>query len=218
MKRFALLLLALFCLTCLTASALAEGNDPAEPEDVIELDRNTMIGNTEVSLTVDRSQDTFVVVIPSKVTIDPKTQYGYGDLVLKAGWELVSVNSLTVKLTSAENGIGIATNSSSGQYLLPENFRLKTEDGKAASYSVHPVINGSAYYPFTSKSGSHSSGSSSNSSVYYGSDINTFQLFYIIKSYDNTIDRTCEMVFHINTMPSEPGIYTDTLTFSIITQ
>ncbi len=104
MKKLLALLLTL-TLVSLSAFALAEDDPATEPADTLELDRNTMTGTTEVSLTVDRSMDSYTVVIPSKVTIDPKTQYGYGDVVLKAGWELVSVNSLKVQLSGAENGI-----------------------------------------------------------------------------------------------------------------
>ena len=80
----------LVCMLTIASAAFAEDGE-------IQLDRNTMTGVTEVSLTVDNSADSFIVVIPSKVTIYPKTQYGYGDIVLKSGWELISVNSLKVK-------------------------------------------------------------------------------------------------------------------------
>lgn len=79
MKKMLSLLLAL-ALILTAAFALAEGEtEPAEttePAPTLELDRNTMTGTTEVSLTVDRSMDSYTVIIPSKVTIDPKTQYG----------------------------------------------------------------------------------------------------------------------------------------------
>ena len=221
MKKLLALLLTL-TLVSLSAFALAEGDpaaepgETAEPAQTLELDRNTMTGTTEVSLTVDRSMDSYTVVILSKVTIDPKTQYGYGDVVLKAGWELVSVNSLKVQLSGAENGIAdnyIAIGSSttySDAYLKDssfQNFKLKNEN-KMANYAIKAST---VSWPFakTSRSGG------AYSSYHYSSAYDT-NLLSVAKGGDNTEDKICSLTFYVKNMPADPGVYTDTLTFAII--
>lgn len=84
-KKLVALLLAAMMLLTLTA---------AVAENEIELDKTVTTGNTTVSLTVDSSADSYTFSIPAAVTIDPVTQYGYGTITLKAGWELISVNSI----------------------------------------------------------------------------------------------------------------------------
>ena len=206
-------LLLAFALILTAAFALAEGEtEPAEttePAPTLELDRNTMTGTTEVSLTVDRSMDSYTVVIPSKVTIDPKTQYGYGDVVLKAGWELVSVNSLKVQLSGAKNGVGTghydgsSTNASTSITTSNyQNFTLKDGD-KTAKYAIKT----STYsYPLTSYT-------ASGWGTYYKDS-----LISVAKGDASGSDKSCRLTFYVKTMPVDPGVYTDTLTFSIITQ
>ena len=223
MKKLLALLLTL-TLVSLSAFALAEGDpaaepgETAEPAQTLELDRNTMTGTTEVSLTVDRSMDSYTVVIPSKVTIDPKTQYGYGDVVLKAGWELVSVNSLKVQLSGAENGIlsGSLHTSDSYRTYNPsdlaldcfQNFKLKSENHEV-SYSLKAST---LAWPFSTSNNSNVTGS-----YYYYRAYNT-SMISVSKGGNNEEDKICNLTFYVKTMPADPGIYTYTLTFSIITQ
>ena len=228
MKMLLALLLALM-LVSLSAFALAEGDpvaepgETAEPAETLELDRNTMTGTTEVSLTVDRSMDTYTVIIPSKVTIDPKTQYGYGDVVLKAGWELVSVNSLKVQLSGAENGIAdnFYINTTSFEYtnsLLPyyQNFKLKNSD-KTVPYAIK-ASTVSWPYTKTNHNGRGYYGISSTERYGYGAAYDTAMITISKKNSSNTEDIVSNMVFYVKDMPTDPGIYTDTLTFSIITE
>ena len=234
MKKLLTLLIAL-TLVGLSAFALAEDDPAAEPGETaesaqtLELDRNTMTGTTEVSLTVDRSMDSYTVVIPSKVTIDPKTQYGYGDVVLKSGWELVASNNLQVRLMGAENGINsgrayglkqsadFSNISSSTSYL---NFQLKNDDNKTVSYAIKSNKHA---YPFTAGNDTERTESIGNymgtASYYYYFGTNYRNSLISVKKGDsNSSNNTCQLTFYINKMPNDPGVYTDTLTFSIITQ
>ena len=202
MKTLALLV----CMLTIASMAFAE-------EGEIQLDRNTMTGVTEVSLTVDNSADTYIVVIPSKVTIDPKTQYGYGDIVLKSGWELISVNKLRVKLSAAANGVGTGHGYSSSYASSHDvtkegyqNFKLKSAEGNTATYAIK---SSKENYPFTA--------GTSTSSGYYGVDYKTANLISVVKGGDNKNDSVCKLTFYVGKMP-DAGVYTDTLTFSIITE
>ena len=211
MKKMLSLLLAL-TLILTAAFALAEGEtEPAEttePAPTLELDRNTMTGTTEVSLTVDKSMDSYTVIIPSKVTIDPKPQYGYGDVVLKAGWELVTFNRLKVQLTEAENGISdnyyntpssLSYSDSYLQYFM--NFTLKNET-KNAYYAIK-----ASNLPWPFSKTRHNNGTPYEE-----------PLISVSKGNANTSDKVSKLTFYVKTMPVDPGVYTDTLTFSIITQ
>ena len=74
MNRFfkALLLLALliFAPCALADTTLTNGNT---------------VGQTTVTLTLDPSLDSYAVVIPSSVTIDPDTRKGTGRVTIKGG-------------------------------------------------------------------------------------------------------------------------------------
>ena len=200
MKTLALLV----CMLTIASAAFAEDGE-------IQLDRNTMTGVTEVSLTVDNSADSFIVVIPSKVTIDPKTQYGYGDIVLKSGWELISVNSLKVKLSAAANGVGdgmyysssaTSVNVNVGEY---QNFKLKSAEGNIATYAIKSNKHD---FPFTA---------GTTTTYYRGTNYKTANLISVVKGGDNKNDSVCKLTFYVKKMP-DAGVYTDTLTFSIITE
>lgn len=93
-KLFSLLLAAMLLLTVGNAFAAD-----------VELDKTVTTGTTTVSLNVDSTADSYTFTIPASVVIDPTTQYGYGDVTLKAGWELVSVNSVTIHISNVANGV-----------------------------------------------------------------------------------------------------------------
>ena len=196
MKKFTALILSLI-LSCSFTLALSE-------ED-IELDRLNPTGETTVTMRVDNTRDTYIVVIPSKVEIDPVTQYGYGTITLKSGWQLISVNGLEVKLTAAENGIGGGGYSNTDWTLdvtneYYRNFKLKNASGDVAKYAIKPST---FKAPLTSATGWN--GDYANS------------LISVNKGGDNTSDKTCTLTFYVTTMPPA-GVYTDTLTFSIVTR
>ena len=189
----------------------------ASSEEIIQLDGNTMTGNTTVSLTVDNSSDTYIVVIPSRVVIDPKTQYGEGTITLRSGWELISINGLDIKLTAAENGIGQGSpRAESSSPALNDitnasyqNFYMKTSTDKTVSYAIQP----NDRMPLTAyeNAGSYGSGYRNGGSLYSDS------LISVNKGGDSTEDKSCTLTFYVRTMP-EAGVYTDTLTFSIVTR
>jgi len=116
MKKLVTLVLAL-CMVLCCAAAAAETT----------LDKNITTGTTELTMVIDRSVDTYEVVIPSAVTIDPVTKQGSATVTLKAGCELISCNSLKVKLTKNANGMN-----SSG------TLTLKNADNDAScSYYIY---------------------------------------------------------------------------------
>ena len=203
MKKFTALILSLI-LSCSFTLALSE-------ED-IELDRLNPTGETTVTMRVDNARDTYIVVIPSKVEIDPVTQYGYGTITLKSGWQLISVNGLDVRLTEAENGIGGGYSDSSSSITTSsyQNFKMKTSSGNTVSYAIKP---------------SNFSGPMHNSGTHYVSGYGTTthtqnylnNLISVNKGGDNSNDKTCTLTFYVQTMPPA-GVYTDTLTFSIVTR
>ena len=195
MKKNLVLFLATCLCLCITSFVLAE-----DTEGQIQLDQNTMSGNTTVSLTVDNSSDNFTVVIPSSITIDQGTQYGYGQIVLKKNWELSSYNGLSVWLDSAENGIG-NTALYSGSITNCKNLTLKSQEGVAVTYGM------------TIGSRIVTTGGSNNSSYL---TIAQDYIIHVKKGDANTQDITKEIVCYVGTMPSA-GVYTDTLTFTITT-
>lgn len=202
MKKFTALILSLI-LSCSFTLALSE--------EEIELDRLNPTGETTVTMRVDNARDTYIVVIPSKVEIDPVTQYGTGTIMLKSGWQLISINGLDVKLTAAENGIGsgYVNNISSSPVTESryQNFKMKNASGNTVTYAIKPSgfnypLTGSSVYPLNSS---------------YGSGFYKNSLISITKGGDNSSDRTCTLTFYVQTMPPA-GVYTDTLTFSIVTR
>ena len=192
------------------ALALALSFTPAlseEEENTIELDRLNKTGNTTVTMTVDSARDSYIVVIPSTVEIDPVTQYGEAAITLKSGWVLISVNGLDVKLTGAENGIGAGVYNINLPYPVThssyQNFKMKSASEDFVTYAIKPS-NFSA--PM------HSMNNNNNYLGYY-----LDSLISVDKGGDNTEDQTCTLTFYVATMPPE-GVYTDTLTFTISTR
>ena len=97
MKRFLALLLAI-CLLTSFAPVMAE--DAANTELSADGAEATM----EVNLTIDRSLDTFKVVIPSKLTINPIEKMGTISIsVVQEGFNLISCEYLNIYLKASEN-------------------------------------------------------------------------------------------------------------------
>ena len=65
---------------------------------------------TTVSLTIDESLDSFVVVIPATLVVDPTTKTGSMEVTLQANWQLVSSQSLGVWLQKSANGRSLVSN------------------------------------------------------------------------------------------------------------
>ena len=207
MKKFTALILTLI-LSCSFTLALSE-------ED-IELDRLNPTGETTVTMRVDNARDTYIVVIPSKVEIDPVTQYGTGTITLKSGWQLISINGLDVRLTAAENGIGSGaydysnSNNPVGANFnvndtIYQNFKMKSTTGKTCTYAIKASTINQPFTSWTNSSGGKPNGHYSKN------------LISVNKGGDNTKDKTCTLTFYVAKMPPA-GVYTDTLTFSIITR
>lgn len=89
MKKFLTLFLAL-CL--LMGVCIAETTITGDGEGAT--------GQTLVTLTVDRSMDSYTVTIPPTVIIDPATKKGSMSITLNKGFELISCNSLSIKMKS----------------------------------------------------------------------------------------------------------------------
>lgn len=192
MKKFAASLLALILCLGLCAAAISEETA------TVQLDKNNMSGTSQVRLTVSIVDD-FTVIIPASVTIDPETKTGTGTITLKAGYVLGGdFRTMYVRLAGAENGIGEVEAS---PYL---NFTLKSEKGTTCLYALKAD---NAKYPFSNYA-------VVNAHVAY---YRTFNLITATSTEDNSADKTCVLTYTVETLPVA-GTYTDTLTFSIVTE
>lgn len=154
-----------------------------------ELNKDVLEGQTTVMLTIDPEDNEFVVVIPATVEIDPETREGFGSIVLKAGWKLPSCNSLSVRLKSAKNGVGSSSGSAGA------DFYMKNENGTKARYRIISDRIGGQLNHVGWESKNFISVSSSGSS---------------------TSDIVCDIEFSMTSLPTEPGVYTDVLTFAVV--
>ena len=214
LKKMGAFVLVLVLACCFALAAGEEGT-----EEVVELNRLTTTGSTTVTMTVNNNRDSYIVVIPSKVEIDPVTQYGEGTITLKSGWTLISVNGLDVKLTKAANGVGTGISTSSygstpsnditNNYF--QNFTMKSDTGDAVTYAIMPSNN----TPFTANS--NAGGYSYSNNIRYGGTMYNTSLISVNKGGDNSTDQSVTLTFYVKTMPPA-GIYSDTLTFSIVTR
>lgn len=201
MKKFAASLLALILCLGLCAAAISEETA------TVQLDKNTLSGTSQVRLTVSIVDD-FTVIIPASVTIDPETKTGTGTITLKAGYVFgADFRKLYVRLAGAENGIGSNYSSNSVEAKSVENFTLKSEDGKTCTYSVKAS---NASYSFSSDDRDSMNGGKSTG-------YKTFNLISATSTEDNSADKTCVLTYAVKTLPIA-GTYTDTLTFSIVTE
>lgn len=202
MKKFAASLLALILCLGLCAAAISE------EAATIQLDKNTMSGTSQVRLTVSIVDD-FTVIIPASVTIDPETKTGTGTITLKAGYVFgANFRKMYVRLAEAENGVGSDYAHDTSGAKSVANFTLKSEDGKTCKYSVKAS---NAAYSFSTVDRDY--GSSNG----YSTSYKTFNLITATSTEDNSADKTCELTYTVPTLPIA-GTYTDTLTFSIITE
>lgn len=200
MKKFAASLLALILCLGLCAAAISE--DAA----TVQLNKNTLSGTSQVRLTVSIVDD-FTVIIPASVTIDPETKKGTGTITLKAGYVFgADFRKLYVQLAGAENGIGSKYGTSAYLAEVLSNFTLKSEDGKTCAYSVKAS---NADYAFSTIGGS--------SQAQYATSYKSFSLISATSTEDNSADKTCTLTYTVPTLPVA-GTYTDTLTFSIVTE
>lgn len=177
MKKLVTLVLAL-CMVLCCAAAAAETT----------LDKNITTGTTEITMVIDRSVDTYEVVIPSAVTIDPVTKKGNATVTLKAGCELISCNRLIVELTKSANGANSGGASNFG-------YKLKsTTTDDYCQYFIYPSTTStdSINLPYTAITSVRST-----------------------PAAPTTEDQTKTFTFKARDLPTA-GIYTDTLTFSII--
>lgn len=165
-----------------------------------ELNKDVMEGQTTVSLTIAPEANEFVVVIPATVTIDPETQEGTLDVTLKAGWKLVSSNSLKVRIKEFENGIRSGT--------AYDMFTLTTVTGATASYRIYPKAATSSSYSETALNNRNYTGTPN---LYW----EEYNLISITKATANTADQTASLKLKVMTLPTEPGEYSDTITFAI---
>lgn len=199
MKKFAASLLALILCLGLCAAAISEETA------TVQLNKNTLSGTSQVRLTVSIVDD-FTVIIPASVTIDPETKKGTGTITLKAGYVFgADFRKLYVRLAGAENGIGSMTGSSIESADVLQNFTLKSEDGKSCVYSVKAS---NANYAFSTKDWDASA---------YATGYKSFNLISATSTEDNSADKTCVLTYVVPTLPVA-GTYTDTLTFSIVTE
>lgn len=106
MKRFLALILSI-CL--LMGFCAAEAT-------TITGDGEGASGETLVSLTIDRSLDSYTVIIPPTVVIDTVTEEGEMDVVLESGYKLISGNKIKVTVSSA-NGCKLINEDNSNSWV-----------------------------------------------------------------------------------------------------
>lgn len=168
-----------------------------------ELGVDALEGQTTVSLTIDPESNEFVVVIPATVEIDPETKKGESQIVLKSGWKLVSCNGLVVKIKSSQNYTGsVDFLISSGGY-----WKLKNEESKSAQYAIAVKQPGETTY---TRLNAYEGRTGTDSNFW-----TKVELINVARTDDNTADTVCDVRFTVPTLPTDPGVYTDVLTFAV---
>ena len=168
-------------------------------EEVKELSKEVMEGQTTVSLAISPEDNEVVVVIPATVEIEPTTQYGEVAITLKSGWKLVSVNELKVRIKEFANGASTSTSTS-------RLFKLKNAEGTTASYEIYYKLDTMSTYS-----------TQAFNAVPTGDNYwPTKNLIKVTKSTSTANDRTASLKVNVPVLPTEPGEYTDVITFAIV--
>jgi len=171
-------------------------------EEMTVLNKDVLEGQTTVSLTIDPEDNEFVVVIPATADVDAVSKTYEGQIVLKSGWKLASCNGLSVKLKASQNYKGpFDFVISSGGY-----WHLVSEAGKSAQYAIAVKPAGESSWRALDAYDNRGTGSSFWTKV---------ELINVSRSDDNSVDTVCDIRFRVPTLPTEPGVYTDVLTFAI---
>ena len=176
-------------------------------EEVTSLNKDVMEGNTNVSLTIDPEDNSFVVVIPASVTVDPETKEGYMDIVLQAGWKLPSANGLNVRIKEFANGpkANHAPNSDSPTEFLT----MKNAEESIAKYAISLKAVGKDTY--TKLYNWFDTGATPDTTRYWKQR----NLIHVERDDSNTEDLTANLMLYVPELPTDPGEYTDTITFVI---
>lgn len=172
----------------------------AEEVTGTELNKDVLEGQTTVSLTVNPEDNEFVVVIPASVTIDPSTKEGTFDVVLKSGWKLVSCNGLRVRIKEFANGVA-----KEAPY-----FTLKNSDGTSVGYSIYQTSPTSSRRVWLGLETAYPSGSDDHKAKW-----DEHNVVYVTRTQSNQTDVTKNYCILLSKLPTEPGEYTDIITFSI---
>ena len=192
-------LVALLLCMCLLATSAAFA------EEVTSLNKDVMEGNTNVSLTIDPEDNSFVVVIPASVTVDPVTQEGYMDIVLKAGWKLPSSNGLNVRIKEFANGPKADSGVTAGNtYFL----KLVNSEEQSANYRI-------AYSNLKSSEATGYNYLGNNNEYSTMPYWKTKDLIHVDRTDSNAEDIYTSLRISVPTLPTDPGEYTDTITFVI---
>lgn len=172
----------LACLILCGCSAVADTEVTADSEE--------KTATTSVVLDLGEQPTSYIVVIPSTVTLDPATGEGSATVTLKSGFVLTDVTSLKVCMT--------------GGYSEGTNLSSYTGDWKKARMDLTNVANSSKLECTIT----------SSITDYIRRDTN---LISVTNKTLNTEDRTCTLNFDVTgTLPAY-GKYTGGLTFSITT-
>lgn len=167
-----------------------------------ELGVDALEGQTTVSLTIDPESNEFVVVIPATVEIDPETKQADSQIVLKSGWKLISCNGLTVRIKSSQNYNGpFDFVISSGGY-----WKLKNGNGKTAQYANGVKPNDADAMRALDAYDNRGTG------PYFWTSVDLINVSF---TDDNSVDTVCDIRFKVPTLPTDPGVYTDVLTFAV---
>ena len=159
----------------------------------LNLTPENLSGDTSVSLNVDRSQDHYTFIIPSTITVDPKTGKCRIAPVLSDGWSITAYSYLTVSFSSANH-----------YYLIDGN-------GVKVPYHTKEDMGGTCYPDSTSSTNVF------KMSVHYSGD-GTLYNSLNQQQAAGALSATAwgaDITINEDDMPKTAGTYTDTLTFTI---
>ena len=174
----------LACLILCGCSAVADTE--------ITVDSEEKTATTSVVLDLGEQPTSYIVVIPSTVTLDPATGKGSAAVTLKSGFVLTDVTSLKVRMTGgfSEAVVGALVNGSVN--IIPAYMNLtNTEDGSQLKCEIT---------------------SSELGNIMPGS-----LLISVTNETPNTEDQACTLDFSVTETLPAYGKYVGTLTFSITT-
>lgn len=196
MKKLLALLICLSLFICSVAFA-AEN----------ELTKDVLEETTTVSLTIDPEENSFVVIIPSIVTIDAETQSGVFDIVLKSGWKLPSSNGLRLRIKDFANGP--RSNVTASQSDDPAFAKMKNSEGAVANYKISVKSVSDSEYITLYDRYNPTTGLGMNNYWKIKNIIN------VLRTDSNATDQTASLKLEVPKLPTASGEYTDTITFEI---
>lgn len=164
----------------------------ANADTELTAENGTNTAQSTVVLDLGEQPTTYTIVIPSQITIDPTTGTGTGVITLKSGFVLTDITSLNVRLTDgySEEAYGGGLNGGA-QTHTPAKIKLQNSANDSYLYCE---ISASSTLKKTTN------------------------LISVTNQTDNTSDQTATLSFKVSSDMPSYGVYTGTLTFSVVTE